>query len=161
MRRSILRSTLLATAATLLLASGAAAGGPTRDPAPTPDDFLAPGGSDFCSFDVLIHVSVNQEYELTWIYPDGSVQIRITGEFVAVFTNLDTDTSISSNISGPAVITLDAAGNLISYVATGPGGAFGQLGTIQSSGIFVYYGRLDLVNNTFTGHRVDICAALS
>jgi len=161
MRASILRSTLLAAAASLLLASGAAAAGPTRDPSPTPDDFLAPGGSLYCSFDVLIHVNVNREYQLTWTNPDSSLRIHIDGAFGAVFTNVATDTSISLNISGPGVITVDAAGNLTSYVATGPGGAFGQVGTIQSSGIFVYYGRIDLVNNTFTGHRVDVCAALA
>jgi hypothetical protein len=47
-----------------------------------------------CSFDVLLHYTVNQEYAKTWTYSDGSQRVSFNGNLALDSTNLATGTTI-------------------------------------------------------------------
>jgi hypothetical protein len=161
MRASVLRSMLLASATTLLLASNAFAARPERSFIPVPSDVVLPADSGYCSFDVLLQWPIAREYTTTWTYPDGSVRIEITGYVEQRTTNLATGKSLFWNASGPGQLAFDADGNFTTFVAQGHLFAYGPLFGLQAGGIYDYQGRVDILAGTQRGHRIDVCAALS
>jgi hypothetical protein len=159
--RALLRSTLLGSMVSLLLATGASASSPIRVLLPIPDPFVLPADTGFCSFDVLFAIPVNREYGIIWTYADGSQRFLFQGSVTVEVTNLETNKSIDFNAGGPGTMWFDADGNITSWVAEGHNFYFGALEPLQSSGIYEYVGLINVMDGTWLGQRYDVCAALS
>ena len=154
MRASLPRSTLLAGAVALLLASTALAARPDREFAPAPENIFLPGGTGVCAFDVNIHVDVNQEYTKIWTDPAGNLlMFAINGNLQVTATNVSSGASVPINASGPALVVFDAQGNPVVNVSQGH--------YLNFSPLTLYTGLLDFNTGSFHGHTTDLCAALS
>ena len=154
----LVRSVLIASTATLLVASTVLAAKPTREFPPAPEDFVIAGGEGVCAFDVNVHVDVNREYVTDWTTVDGQLVMElVTGALKVTLTNLDTDASLALNIPGPAHLRLDADGNPIMNSALGPWLVWG----LGDEGLFLYRGNLDFETGASSGNRIDLCALLS
>jgi hypothetical protein len=153
MRRSIVRSTLVAAFGTLLLASSVLAGQPTREFADFPQDLTLAAADTGCAFDVHFHLDVNREYVLTFNNPDGSVVFEYTGAFKFTLTNLSTDKSLAFNGSGILRLALDANGDPTTFRFAGP--------IVGFSPLVLYKGQIDVITETFHGTTIDLCAVLS
>ena len=68
------------------------------------DPFTLP--SDVCGFPVLVEPVRNEEYSTTTANADWSLTIRLTGFFSSRCTNLDTEASVTVNISGPGTVVV-------------------------------------------------------
>jgi hypothetical protein len=88
----------------LLLPGVAAADQPTRQALPQADVTIK--GS--CSFDVALHIVRNDEFITTF----GDGRQLITGSLVVSLTNVDTDKTITVNISGPVFVIPHEDGSL-------------------------------------------------
>lgn len=149
----------------LVLATPASAAGPTRDPAPQSTVPL-PG---VCGFDVTLTFPINNQYALTFTDSAGHVTTQIiTGHLTVVFTRDGTSKSLSSNFSGPAVLTFYPSAT----TAFGPPKDFqfmGPQGGPLNGGLTAGAGRTEFVfapDGTVTdfsqvGHYTDVCAALA
>jgi hypothetical protein len=154
MRASLLRSALLAAAITLLVTAPVLAAKPDREFAPAPTDIFLPAGIA-CTFDVNIHVDINQEYTKIWTDPAGNLlMFAVNGNLQVTATNLSTGTSLAINASGPALVRFDAQGNPVLNVAEGHYLGYG-------GGMTLFTGLLDFNTGAFNGHTTDLCAALS
>lgn len=135
----------------------AAIGKPTRSPVPFGTVEFAAG--EFCSFAVLLEFTVAQVIAKTFPpKPNGDVVELQTGHVVARFTNLNTRTSITYNISGPVRFTFHPDGS-VTFHTPGPQGFFNSInwGLIQAE--VSPEGVLTITKQT--GHTEDVCAALS
>ena len=167
MRALALRSTLLAVAVSLTLASAAFADARfAENPVRVPffsggEPFVLPTDSGVCSFDVLVAFPLAREHAIVFVNPDGSGQLRITGSVTMTTTNVETGTSMTFNVGGPEILMFDSEG--LSSFTSFEGHTFiaGPFPPIQDSGFYVYTGHIDAVNRTWTGNRTDVCAALA
>lgn len=146
---------LCATVAALALVSGAAADKPARTFLPAADFTI----SGSCSFDVDVHVLVNNEYGITF----SNGQTLVQGTLKVRLTNVSNpNKSVDLNIPGPGLFTTGSDGTL----------------TIDARGPWLFYftdsllysaGHSTLVvtpDGTFTltqqgGTATDLCAVLS
>jgi hypothetical protein len=146
---------ICAAVAALALVSGAAADKPTRAFSPA-SDFTISGS---CSFDVGVHVLVNNEYAITF----SNGQTLVQGALKLRLTNLSSPSkSIDLNVPGPGLFTTGSDGTQ----------------TIDARGPWLFYftdtlvystGHSTLVvtpDGTFTltqqgGTATDLCAVLS
>ena len=105
MSRAAVRSVLIATIGTLLLASSTLAARPSRAPLDLPSDNLLQG---VCAFDVNVHNDFNGEFETTWTDAAGNLRAyAVNGALRVTVTNLETGESIRANISGPLRLVYD------------------------------------------------------
>ena len=152
--KTILMSAFGVALAALVAASVALAAPPERAPL-FAEDFVA---EDVCAFPVLIEVTANKEY-ITF-FSDG--RIHVNGKLFVRVTNLDTGSSLDLNVSGPVTVTdtetLRGRGLLILFPqdAGGPGLLLttGRVVLIRGEDGFI-------ADATFTGRKVDLCAALA
>lgn len=156
MHARVLRSALLASSASLVLASTALASKPDREFSPLPDDIFLAASPDVCAFDVNLHVDTNNEYTKIWTDSAGNVlMFAINGNLQFTATNLSSGASLQINASGPGRIVFDDQGNPVVYVGEGHFLAWG------GGGMFLYTGLLDFNSGSFQGHVSDVCAALA
>ena len=135
------------------------AGNPDRQPAGTPPDVVAP----LCGAalgDVLAHISINRQFQKTYVSADGTVRLTFQGYVEGVFTAVATGKSVTVNGSGPATLVFFPNGDSL-FVLEGHTLVLNP----PDQGIFLYTGLVhyDLATGTvssFTGHRTDICALL-
>ena len=110
MRRT-LRTTILATALTLVAAGQALAGGPTKDP--LIQDPVSYGAGEVCVFPLTIEALDNRAHWLTWPEgTDGSAVIRVGGYYLSRVTNDDTGESLTVKANGPATLVAHSDGAL-------------------------------------------------
>jgi len=150
----------IALSASLLLALPAAAGGPTRSPASSPTINL----SGVCAFDVTLSFPVNSQYVLTFTDSAGNPTKQIiAGHLTVVFTNDATGKSLSSNFSGPAVLTFYPNGSPKLFEFLGPQGGPLNNTLLLGSGrtVFAFAPDGTLMDQTQVGHFTDVCAALA
>jgi len=138
----------IAILALLFTCTSTAASGPTRDPAPLEPQVYSCG-----DFDVLVTFPTNNEYILGF----ESRQI-ITGALKATFTNMSNGKSLTANVSGPGIRTIN--GPVLTIISTG----------LFSDGFSVFAGRSVFTINFDTGETsfsivghtlMDICAAIA
>jgi hypothetical protein len=157
---------LLAIAAGLLAVPPALADKPTRFPLPaTPSQMSA----DICGFPVDFVPLQNKEYGK--VFSNGV--FAINGVFKAQFTNVETEKTITLNISGPLKFTPQPDGTTL---VTGTGGQAifffpGNLGPGSPGAFFLIHGQFsELIDQngvpipgtfTTTGRVESICAMLS
>jgi hypothetical protein len=156
-KRAIL-SGVVALAAAALLAPGAGADRPGREPV---GDLNATG--PFCEgFDVAIVTTSNKE--VSQLFTSG-VNL-VTGVLKVEVTNLTTQETIALNISGPGKVSAD--GNTLT--GGGPWLIFGEAGVLPGGdpGMFFTHGHITLTlsptqitSMTVHGTVMDICAALA
>ncbi len=150
----------VAMSASLLLAFPAAADGPTRSPASNPTITL----SGVCAFDVTLSFPINTEYLLTFTDSAGNLaELIITGHLTVVFTNDGTGKSLSSNFSGPAILTFYPNGSPKVFEFLGPqGGPLNNTLTLGSGRtVFEFAPDGTLIDQTQVGQFTDVCAALA
>ena len=158
MRHSILRSALLAAAATLVLASAVAGGGkPSRVLIDQNGVVIGLPAGDFCAFTAQIEVIVNREYLTIFpVAPDGTQKVLTTGSLFVRFSNLDTTTSKVVNISGPAYFLFYPDGSAMLRTE----GL--SLVWVVGAGVQLYKGQFDILSLTqLHGNAIDMCAALA
>jgi hypothetical protein len=149
----------LALVAAALLAPGAAANKPLKEPLPTLE-----ATGQFCEdFQVRIETTANKEVLHTF----SSGAAIITGVLKVEVTNLETEETLALNISGPGKFSEDGS------TLTGGGpwllfGEEGELGPNSGAGMMLIHGRTTLrfgpaglESIEVQGHTEDICAALS
>jgi hypothetical protein len=161
MRASILRSALLASAAALAMTSAALAAPPSKEPLPAPAPEVFPGGTGFCDFDVEVRFTLNREFGVVFNYLDGSQLIRVAGSVEITITNLESGTVSVWNAGGPGSIAFDSNGDITRFEGHGHVLVYGPLEPLQSSGIYEYIGKTDMLHGGHTGRRIDICAAIA
>jgi hypothetical protein len=142
------------------LSSSAAAAGPTRDPVLNPPIQL----DGICAFPLTLTFPVNKEFVTVFTDSVGNVMKEIiTGHLVVTFTNDNTGAFVTSNLSGPSILTFYTDGNpkVFSFL--------GLLGGPLNGSVVLGGGRVvlefsddgTLTNQTQVGHFTDVCAALS
>ena len=140
---------MVAMVSLALWPSAAWAGAPERRPFES-EDGLLPAGP--CPFPVFIHVVANNEYTIEFFDDSGNlIRTIFQGRVVLEFTNTQTGTSVTRNVSGPATKT--EADQII--VKTGPWLFFsfpGELGPEEPGSMFINYGRV--VEFTGTPHEI-------
>ena len=148
----------IAVFAALVLATPAAADGPTRTPASSPPVTL----SGLCSFDVTLTFPIITEAVLTFTDSAGNVTEQIiTGHLTVVFTNDVTGKSLASNFSGPAILTFYPNGSPKVFEFLGPQGGPVNNTIILGSGRTEFQFAPDgTLTFTQVGHFIDVCAAL-
>ena len=164
-RRGSSVAIVLAIAAVLFSAAGAAAAGPVRQPVEyPPEGFFLPAGSA-CEFDLQVDFPVNREKMTTFMDSEGNpIRSLITGSLVVRLTNVENDASTVINISGPLRLVFDEDGTATQY--------FHGRSIAFFDGIFyLAIGRhLFLVDQTGfgvieegrkSGRSIDVCATLS
>jgi hypothetical protein len=150
-----LRILVAAALASLVVATAAAGGPPTREP-------LLLEGFEFenvCKFPVVIEVTANKEF--VTFFDDG--RIHVTGKLFVRVTNTDSGESLDLNISGPGLLSPDSE-------RSGGRGLFILFPEDEGGpGLVVTTGRVDVVRGedgfiddlTVRGKSVDVCAALA
>lgn len=145
-------------AAWVLVAIPAAASGPTRTPTQNPPIHL----TDVCAFPVTLTFPVSTTFVITFTDSSGNVTRQIfAGHLVVTFTNDTSGKSLTTNFSGPAVIT-SHPDTSVTLAFMGPqGGPIG--GTlITGTGRTVFQIAADgTVSMTQVGHFTSVCAALA
>ena len=115
----------------------------------------------------------NKEYAKSTQNPDGSVSVRVTGQFDARLKRVGTHASVTVNASGPGLITFFPDGSLVADV-TGHTLAFFPRADVSRFGlpaaVFLWAGPFGETTDTngniasvaLKGHMlVDVCASLS
>jgi hypothetical protein len=137
---------------------------PDRLPIPT-EDLSIPSGA--CLFPVSFHVVTNNAHTITWFDAEGNpVRTIIQGKVVLEITNMDTETSVIRNVSGPGTITY---ADLL-FVGRGSQLFFffpDELGTGSPGSMFINRGRVveflgeprKIISQT--GVQEDLCETLS
>jgi hypothetical protein len=164
---------LVALALLVALPGGVLAGKPTRVVIPAEDneDFVLLAG-DACAFDVLVHTEGGLAF-LNFFDADGNFVRQILtvpgGSGRQTLTNVATGSSVTVNISGPGVFTVNADGTATQQ-GTGPWTWFGPLPRSTTSGLFLIRGKFVITfdvdgNPTSFTHSgpaiVDLCAQLA
>lgn len=166
MRRAL---TFIAPLALLLAAvSPAAAAPPTReDQQPFSFDYAA---GEVCDFDLRVETVVITSKTVTFSRHDGAFRQISTGHIVERVTNLDTAASLTLDSSGPAKVTINAAGHVVlsfggaSVLPFFDGDVTGRgLLLIKGGGAEFEIGDdgFFFVRADMPAHVVDLCAALS
>jgi hypothetical protein len=145
--------------ASAVLAVPASASGPSRTPAPVPPIHV----TNVCQFPVTLTFPVNNQYVITFTDSGGKVTRQIfAGHLVVTFTNDVTLKSLTTNFSGPLIMTNHPDGST-TLVFVGPQG--GPLANTLFAGagrtVFEIAADGTLLNQTMVGHFYDVCAALS
>jgi hypothetical protein len=122
---------VLAVAVVVLLAGPTVAGaGPVR----VKLDILPGTLSGLCTFDVAVTVPVNSEYNIVFFDGAGNPVKAITeGRLVVTFTNLSNGHTLTLNISGPGIATVNPDGSQ-TIVFLGNGVLFVSNSIVVSSG---------------------------
>jgi hypothetical protein len=154
----MVRRTLLAALAAVLLVPTAAAERPGREPAPFPD-FTG----QFCKdFQVSIHATQNKE--VATFFSSGAA--LVTGVLKVEVTNLSTGKTLALNISGPGTFSPDGT----TVAARGTWLLFGEAGQLPGPdpGMLLATGSISLVTGpagitsvSIRGTTEDVCAALA
>ena len=163
----MLKRLVVAAGAALLVLSAAVpavmAARPSRDYLATPD-FIVFGAGEACAFPVRLDFLVNKEYGVTFSDADENfVRQLIAGTLIVGLTNTTSGTSITIDISGPAVVighadgttTFILRGNSLPFV---PGRLYATTGTVVQE--LDENGDL-LSTSSATGTETDLCPALS
>jgi hypothetical protein len=146
-----------------LSAPSALADKPQIQRIPIDDQFVV---EDQCAFPVEVHAT-GILVDIVSIDEDGTVhEFQAFPQFKGTLTNLDTGTSITLNISGPAFITVYPDGS-ITVNGTGlwlfwPNPETGEPGFFQTSGHLVI--SVDPEGNAsfdLVGRIVDVCSQLA
>jgi hypothetical protein len=161
MKRSI--GVLLLAFLPFLVTPHAMAVKPTIARIPVDDEFTV---DDQCAFSVDVHVT-GTIVDISSIDENGTAHdFQAFPQGTAVLTNVDTDESITLNISGPGFFTFHQDGSL-TVKGTGlwmfwPNPETGEPGFFQTSGHFAQ--TIDPEGNVsfeLSGHMVDICSQLA
>jgi hypothetical protein len=141
-----------------IIAIPATASAPTRTPAPNPPIHLA----NVCPFPVTLTFPVDNQYVITFTDSSGNVTREIfAGHLVVTFTNDVTLKSLTTNFSGPAIITMHPDGSA-TLAFVGPQGGPLSNTLLAGAGRTVFQIAPDgTVAQTQVGHFYDVCAALS
>lgn len=134
----------------LAIAAPVAATAPERTPAPLPDTIV---DDSSCSFVVLVTFPVNDESDILFTDAQGNpTRLINTGHLVATFTNTETGSSYTANISGPTHI------DFINGTFTQNGLSGGPV--LSQPGLYIFAGRLS--DGTAHGRILaDVCALLA
>jgi len=142
-----------------LIAIPAGASGPTRVPAPSPPVYLA----NVCSFPLTLTFPVDTQYVITFSDASGNVTRQIfAGHLVVTFTNDVTLKALTTNFSGPFIMTNHPDGST-TLVFVGPSGGPLANTLLAGAGRIVFQIAADgtVLSQTMVGHFYDVCAALS
>lgn len=164
----------LVFAVPVLFAGVASAGGPIREftglvPG---DNFDLGGPGDVCEgFTVNILIVENNEYTITFA-PDaaGTVRQLVQGRFVVAFTNVESGSSVTRNVSGPGEYLYHSDGS-VDFRGSGAWAIFffvDQRGPGTPGALFVNYGKIVLHTDPDgiqtvveqVGTQEDLCATL-
>ena len=138
--------------------------------APPPGPIILP--ADFCGFPIGVSFPADKEYFKLLKTADGSMTFLITGALRVTNTNLSTEKSITSNISGPGKITFfpdgsvttEETGRAIYALEPADAQRFGVPPIGLTVGPLTTSVDVDgnLTSFSLQGHvLVDVCAALS
>ncbi len=151
---------VLCTVLVLFVGPAASANKPAIQRTPVDDEFV----DDSCGFDVDVHTT-GFVVDILWTAADGSVRdFQAFPQGNQVITNVETGTSITVNISGPAHVAVTAGGTA-TLVGTG-NWSWGGNPLTGEDGIFLTRGRFVMSLNTglvtdFTGDLVGLCSRLA
>jgi hypothetical protein len=156
-RKFLIATALVVLASAAGLATVAAAEKPIKEPVPA-GDFIVPAGEACEDFSVLIHPTVNKEFQLTF----GSGVALFAGQLKIEVTNLDSDKTIRLNASGPGSFSSDGTtvtlrGATLLF-GTFPFGGEPRLSLV--GGVV----KVDLATNAILserGHSRDLCPILA
>jgi hypothetical protein len=160
--RRLLWACAALSAVILAIPATAVADKPTIEPTPPTPDFVIEGS---CEFPVLVHTLDDKSKAI--IFGDRTI---VTGKIFVRLTNLDTETSIDLNISGPGVQTIDEEAGTFTIRGGGPWLNFLFETDAGGPGVFLTRGHLTVVFDLNTGTVVffenrgsviDLCEALA
>jgi len=148
-------------------ASPAAAAPPTReDQEPFSFDYAA---GEVCDFDLRVESVIINARTITFARHDGAFRQLASGHIVERVTNLDTTASLTLNSSGPAKVTINAAGHVVLSFGGASVLPFFD-GDVTGRGLLLKGGGAEFeigddgfffVRADMPAHVVDLCAALS
>jgi hypothetical protein len=160
-RGKIFLGTVVVLAALVLMVFGATASAAAPDISKTEVDFTFIDSVD-CDFDVAVHIK-GTDTAVTRVVQGDVYDFHAFGGGFTTLTNLDSEKSITFNISGPGTFTFGSDG---SFRLVGRGTSL--FSEEEEPGIQWFMGRWDLFidaegNETFTttGEFKDMCAALA
>jgi len=107
------RALTLGPAVLLVLAFAApvSAAPPTKEPqGPVFDEFAA---GDVCDFAVRVESLDSKAKAILFDRRDGALVVNLSGSLIEQITNLDTGASVIRQSSGPAKVSLNAAGHVV------------------------------------------------
>jgi hypothetical protein len=111
---------------------------------------------DTCSFPILIQPTAPDVGNL-FVFSDGEVMGN--GPFVGTATNLDTEKTVTINLSGSHSIVQDSDGTV---TVTSHGAVLSSLfGTIFHGTTVIQFDANGVVSRTFHGTEEDLCAELA
>jgi hypothetical protein len=124
-----MKQLLVAVAVALALAPAALADAPQQTVTPWDRTRVIAAGPEACAFPIQVHSTGTIRQ---WTYPDGTVKTMLQGGFKTEWTNLDTGSSVTSPLAGPAIVEPDGTvvinGNNGRFIAQGEGPVYTDLG---------------------------------
>jgi hypothetical protein len=104
-------SRVVLVAAALMIASGASADKPIKEPVP-PSPVVFEGASAVCSFPVQVTYTAFKNFSITHLDKNGAIRwIGGAGRIVERITNLTNGKSVTLNASGPGKLTFNEDGS--------------------------------------------------
>ena len=164
MRRVL--SVLAAIALIALSAAPALAARPEKEPDVIGDPLTFPAG-EVCDFDLRETVKIDTGKSI--VFPpedDGAQRVLVNGHIVATVTNLETDQSVTYNISGPGTFTygdtleIDATGTWLFYNFEGDAGGPGMWLSTGKSHLEIDLATGQWLSFTPARNTIDVCAVL-
>jgi hypothetical protein len=124
-----MKQLLVAVAVALALAPAALADAPQQTVTPWDRTRVIAAGPEACAFPIQVH-SVGTIRQ--WTYSDGTVKTMLQGGFKTEWTNLETGSSVTSPLAGPAIVEPDGTvvinGSNGRFIAQGEGPVYTDLG---------------------------------
>ena len=133
----------------MAVAGTAAAAKPDKAPAPSPDGIV----DETCGFPIEVRFPTNDQFAITFFDQAGNpTRVIVAGKLVATLTNMDTDESITVNISGPLHMNF----------VRGTNTSEGRWSVWPDGTLHIAAGRTDNVDGSFRGHVVmSVCDVLA
>src|SRR5262245_21205696 len=124
-----MKQLLVAVAVALALAPAALADAPQQTVTPWDRTRVIAAGPEACAFPIQVHSTGTIRQ---WSYSDGTVKTMLQGGFKTEWTNLETESSVTSPLAGPAIVEPDGTvvinGNNGRFIAQGEGPVYTDLG---------------------------------
>jgi hypothetical protein len=124
-----MKQLLVAVAVALAAVPAALANAPQQTVTPWDRTRVIAAGADACPFPIQVHSTGTIRQ---WKYSDGTVKTMLQGGFKTEWTNLESGSSVTSPLAGPAVVYPDGTvaidGNNGRFIAHGEGPVYTDLG---------------------------------
>ena len=152
-----MKQLLVAAAVALAVVPAAFAEAPQQTVTPWDRTRVIAAGPDACAFPIQVHSTGTIRQ---WTYSDGTVKTMLQGGFKTEWTNLETGSSVTSPLAGPAIVYPDGTvvidGNNGRFIAQGEGPVYTDLGRTITTVEGVIFSAGQHSETLFP----DVCAAL-